>query len=125
MRFLVHYEGAGEGCDYTIGCNHALRSIEADSPARAIKALMTRLISYGGEYDDAPYDPEELESVTIYTLVKPEVTDVISLDLDVIRTRRRQIEIEDQATLQEAQDRAQYESLKARFAKEEATNEQA
>ena len=122
MRFLVHYEGKGEGCDYTIGCNHALRSMEAASVARAIKHVVCELIDYDG---DSPYDPEDLSGVTIYVLAEPDIADTTSLDLEKICAVRKVKAESAAANGREAADRAQYEALRARYGPGEAHNEQA
>ena len=36
-KFLVHIIGKGEGCDYTIGCNHAVEIVNAESLEEAKK----------------------------------------------------------------------------------------
>ena len=120
MKFLIHYEGAGEGCDYTIGCNHALESMEADSVAKAVKHVLHELIDYDGDSD---YDPEELSAITIYALAEPEVSGTVSLDPIAI-CAERQAKMEAVAAKErEARDRASYEALKARYGPGEAINE--
>lgn len=101
MKHLVHYEGSGEGCDYTIGCNHAIRFVNADSIKGAVKEISDRLLS-----EDSWYNPSSLAKVTIY-----EIGEETSLNLVQINKLRREVA--------EKQDKraevALYERLKAKY----------
>ena len=107
QKFLVHYEGKGEGCDYTIGCNHAISFVEAADLNAAIKQVADDFLAY----PDSSYDPDAIDKVTIYAVSREQA----SFDLEHIRFRRRTAYEMHKAAAQEQADRASYEKLKARY----------
>lgn len=70
MKYLIHVEGEGEGCDYTIGCNHRLDTIEADSIDEAVQKWLDTEI----EKDDEYYIPE-YGAIRIYEVNRGEDID--------------------------------------------------
>lgn len=110
MRFLVHYEGTGEGCDYTIGCNHSLHTIEAEDLANAIKKVLHQFKDYSKGLGGL-YDIEEINAVTIFS-----ITESASLDIERIRTLKHERMSAAETECRDQRDRATYEKLKARYA---------
>jgi hypothetical protein len=73
--YLIHLFGKGEGCDYTIGCNHAVHLFEDKNPNYYEHAnLIHELCRIAEEFED------RLDRWEIY-----EITEAISITLDKIR----------------------------------------
>jgi len=70
MIYYAHLDQGGEGCDYTIGCGHALRKLKADS-LDAARAEVEALIS-----EDYSSEMTEVAHVKIL-----EVATVLELDV--------------------------------------------
>jgi hypothetical protein len=111
-KFLVHYEGVGDGCDYTIGCNHAVGIFDEPDMAAAV-ARVTDKLREDGELlpEDRLRDGYRIETVTIYE-IKPTVHVV---DLKRLRSEGVQQAAVDAQGEAQAKDRAEYERLKAKF----------
>lgn len=118
--YLVHVEGKGEGCDYTIGCNHAVEFVQANSLDEA-KEKWWQEFAESHEIDDEissqglKYRFEEWEwmpeSVFFY-----ELTGVDGKFDFTAKYRELWAEAMQKEKLEEeAQARAQYEELKKRF----------
>jgi hypothetical protein len=98
--FYVYYTGPG-GCDYTIGCNNSLQKLKATNKTDAEKEIQEEYI-HMGEYG---IDRVQLLEVAHITDI-----DVTAIDKR-IEQKRRQAEIK----RVEAEERAQYEKLHAKF----------
>lgn len=111
-RFLAHFKQRGEGCDYTIGCAHALREIEAESIEAAIGALANDYMAVDGDhrYPLSDRHERELKSVVVY-----EVAQERPLPLVDLRNARAQREHEAKAASSEQHDRAEFERLQRKY----------
>ena len=70
MRFLIITRGHGEGCDYTVGCNVCVDSVEADDCEAAFRLHMQNV--YGEGWNDGRLTPDErVESVTVVPAPAP------------------------------------------------------
>lgn len=98
--FYAYYTGPG-GCDYTIGCNNSLQKLKAIHKHDAEKEILEEY-SHMGEYGIDNIQLLEVKSVE---------------DIDLSEIDRRLAEEKRQAEIRrvEAEERAQYEKLHAKF----------
>lgn len=101
MIYYIFAEGPGEGCDYTIGCNQAFEELEATNMEEAQKAAREW-------YNDR--SSESVESMTII-----EVSNAIDCDIDGWLKEARDARAARKKVKDEAEKRATFERLKAKF----------
>lgn len=117
MRFLAHIQQSGEGCDYTIGCGHKVKIVEADT----IEAAAHDILGAPNEYGDwdgygnprlhGPSGEAALKSITLY-----EIANVTTVDLDAHWRVCTANEVAKKRAAVEANERAEYERLQKKFA---------
>jgi hypothetical protein len=112
MKFLIHFHQLG-GCDYTIGCGHRIRVIQADS----MEDARTKVLKETFGIPDDPEDDEDLmpspdllNQVTIY-----EVHDLMKLDVKALLKQRETNLSERRRLAAEAKEREDFERLKKKF----------
>lgn len=105
-EFLVYLVGPGNGCDHTIGCNHAVRFIEAVNLADASRIVEDKLLPDFGK--------DRVESARIY-----EIRTSHEVDMDAYWERQRKIESAarelEEVMAREEKDRREYARLKKKF----------
>jgi hypothetical protein len=69
-NFIAHIEGQGEGCDYTIGCNIAVRYIDAED----IDDAYNKLIKIIQEYSK-----DRIKTARLYEIVNNRYVDLDSI----------------------------------------------
>lgn len=106
-KFLVVYEGSGEGCDYTIGCN--TRVISALYPDRSIIDVANKIHAELAS-DNPPVDLDMLASVTVYEILEEKQIELTVVHADL----RKRIETAEAAKNDE-NERREYERLRAKF----------
>lgn len=50
FKYIVTFEGSGDGCDYTIGCNVTWREFEASSMEDAIQGAKEIILEYSPDH---------------------------------------------------------------------------
>lgn len=109
MRFLVYYEGAGEGCDYTIGCNLSVHFLEGESVQEVIEKISSDLVREGRQ-ETCWYSLDQLEAIRVYSISEEHV-----IDLDSLQMQKDAIEKEKAERQKEQEERQLYEKLKTKF----------
>ncbi|HZL94047.1 MAG TPA: hypothetical protein VFB99_10400 [Vicinamibacterales bacterium] len=99
MSFWAMYQGSGEGCDYTIGCNTRHERLKATTLEDAKAEALLRYEYEGG------VDTDRIASITVL-----EVATEHDLDGDLIALKGRLMEERTQA--ERAEKRAKLEQLK-------------
>ena len=98
--FVAYIKGCGEGCDYTIGCNHSFVKIpeSVTTFAQAEEWAIGRFEYHGGE--------ERVASIEIF-----EVSELRKVNLDsVIREKKRR-----ESECEKEKRRKEFERLKEEF----------
>lgn len=103
MIYLLAVRGIGEGCDYTIGCNQKIVTIEANDLDHAQTLAEEFFYENGGL--------ELIESISI-------CTEVSSLDIRKIQDEALRRASEKMVKAQQARDLAELKRLKALYEKE-------
>ena len=85
MRFLVHYEGKGEGCDYTIGCNHRVGIIDAADIDDVVNQVLNGIHDGEDEPDEILYHLKPYDKITFYPIGTP-----VAMELGAIRDAARE-----------------------------------
>ena len=109
--YKAHIKGMGEGCDYTIGCNHVVIDIDATCMDEA-EDKMRAMFEYNEEEDRLEYDIDTIASVKIF-----EITQESHLGLELIRNdihaKARKVREEEETE----SDMIEYERLKEKLGK--------
>ena len=63
MKFVALFTGAGEGCDYTIGCNKTFAVFEALNQTHAIAQCKETWQDHGGSEGDC-----RIETIALYSI---------------------------------------------------------
>jgi hypothetical protein len=108
VKFFAYCSGAGEGCDYTRGCNTAMYALKAQTREEADEEIY-RL-----------WQSESDGGFTYFFLIDAAGLTVIDEKPLEARLKREQAEAKAQAMLDELRedeerDRAEYERLKSKF----------
>jgi predicted DsbA family dithiol-disulfide isomerase len=106
--FLLHVSGRGRGCKHTIGCNTRQIRFQAMSMAEAEKLVWK--VKEFAELLDEDADIPILEDAVLY-----EIAAGTRLDLEAVRTFRREKQEAAEQEQREAEERAAYEKLKAKY----------
>ena len=99
-KYFALIVGAGEGCDYTMGCNIAFHPLSGDTFEEASKGAEKHL----------GYDEYKVETVLVIEASKLHFLDVLTY----YRDAKRQ-EAEDKQRAVEESEKAEYERLKSKF----------
>ena len=110
--FVAYVEGSGEGCDYTIGCNLAVKVLpeHIETMEQAIEYCTT--LSYEGEDAFLDYAVEMVSSITVF-----EVADSQKVDIAAIKAAKRAEKRRIEEQRKEEQERAELARLKAQYEK--------
>jgi hypothetical protein len=100
MKYLLAIRGTGEGCDYTIGCNQKILTIEAENLEDALVQAEEYYIQRGG--------PEYIESISICDILA-------ELDVERVWAERLREEEELEEEDLRAQELAELNRLKAKY----------
>lgn len=100
-KYFVLIVGAGEGCDYTMGCNIAFHPLSGDTFEEASKGVKEHL----------GFDECAVETALIIEASKLHFFDVLTHYRDI---ERQEAESEQHAV--EKSEKAEYERLKSKFA---------
>lgn len=107
--FIVHYEGVGEGCDYTIGCNEC--TIKLPNSLKTMQEAVDYIRS-DEEFSLDYFGKSRIEKATVYEIQSCQVIDV----KDIIQ--KEKLEREKQKVIQkEKNELAEFERLKEKFGK--------
>ena len=110
MQVLIYYEGAGEGCGYTIGCNQDVSVVTAESMDDVAQWIIDDLIHPDRELSICLHRLKELDKVTLYA-----IADYCSLNLKAVCEAKTEIDARHTAEQKEQEERALYETLKVKF----------
>jgi len=119
--FLLHVWGKGEGCDYTIGCNHALSILkDAETMEEAEQAAKEWLADHGiGEdyytkdednYEEYYEDEVDIDSIDLY-----EVKSHKGFELDKYIKEINAFRHKNKNKKNETKEAAEYARLKKKF----------
>lgn len=120
--FLVHIVGEGEGCDYTIGCNHAVEFVQAES----LEEAKDKWWEYfqDNHFVDEDYSADDIKEVfegSTHSIPESacfyEVVDIKGSTFD-FNQKYKELWAEAMKREQEEEEaaaRKQYEELKVRF----------
>lgn len=105
MKYLIHTEAKGYGCDYTIGCNHSVRIYDAESMEDMVEKVTKGLLA-----GDWIYSAGETEELCIY-----EISQKVELDLGKVTRDRAEIVRQEEQAVQEQFERKVLEQLKEKY----------
>ena len=108
MQWLMVLSQSG-GCDYTIGCGYAFKTIEADNEQEALERAR-EFLDQEGHLNTSPFS-SKLSYVEMYELAR----DCIDLPLEEWRDAKEAEEQAEAKKKAERDRRRQYEQLKQEF----------
>ncbi len=100
MKYLLAIRGTGEGCDYTIGCNQKILTIEAENLEDALVQAEEYYVQRSG--------PERIESIWVCDILA-------ELDVEEIWAEHLRAEEELEEEDLRAQELAELNRLKAKY----------
>jgi len=102
---VMHQNG---GCDYTIGCGTKVVELKATNPKRAWNEAVQIIDDHGG------LDPSDnrVDTASFFT-----IADEVRLDMTYLKHQRQMQRLKEVEAKAEAEERANYERLKAKFGK--------
>lgn len=106
-KFVALLTGAGEGCDYTIGCNFKFKIVEAEDKAAAFEKFCEEFY-----WDSDGFSNELLDKVQLFELGE-EFTEMFNECLEEEKSAKAQ----EKARAEEASDLAEFERLKNKLGK--------
>jgi len=111
-KIMAHIIGAGEGCDYTIGCNHVLLELKALNQKDAVKEVSEM---FDHNIDTAEvFGLEQVQSVVLY-----HTFEMVDLDISTIKNIVEANATKEQREAKEQfkADTAEYERLREKLGK--------
>ena len=110
MKFLAHIKQNG-GCDYTIGCGHAVKVLDAADATEATRMLLGDAEDgYGNPRCHGPNGDAPLKSITLY-----EIASVTNVDLAAHWRACEAQEAAQKKADDDAKELAEFERLRAKL----------
>ncbi len=103
--FYVYYEGRGEGCDYTIGCNLNVEIVKAKNVEEVVKKITD-------EWDECGFNYVESRYAAVTIIEAPSTTDV---DINGYIVEAKAKAAERIRLKEEDKEKAEFERLKKKF----------
>lgn len=113
MKFLAHIKQTATGCDYTIGCGHDVRIIDAENVDDAQRKILGRDDlgdSYGSLRLHGPAGEQRLKFITLY-----EIASVTNVDLAAHWRACEAREAAEKKVADDAKELAEFERLRAKL----------
>lgn len=110
MLYLVIMKEEGEGCDYTIGCGMNYEMVEAENE----ESLIKKIVFPDGEDENSIFENTDRSYEEI---IYVPVDDITRLDIDSIKRKIENKNLEEEEEKQRKKDEEDFERLRKKLGK--------